>query len=198
MPHSESEMILWLNNFSTKLSMHSATVGLLPADVTATTTASTQLSLAFNQLEQARTNVKSLSSGKDNLKALTTAQVRKLVSRIKASNGYSESIGQDLGIIGTATDVDLDNSKPTLKGEVFPGYVRISFSKKPFSGVAIYTRLKGSTGWAFLARDTYSPYDDNRPLVNGQSEIREYMAIGLDGDNEVGQQSDIISAVFGG
>jgi ribosomal protein L29 len=198
MPHSESEMMLWLSNFSSKLTTYSAAVGLTPADVTAATAASTQLTTSLNQLEQARTNVKMLTTTKDAMKTATINSMRKMVTRIKAATGYNDSIGQDLGIIGSATDVDLDTSKPSLKAEVFPGYVRISFTKKPFTGVAIYTRLKGSTGWTFLARDTYSPYDDNRPPASGQSEVREYMAIGLDGDNEVGQQSDIISAVFGG
>ncbi len=62
----------------------------------------------------------------------------------------------------------------------------------------IYARPTGTSQWQYLARDNNSPYDDERPLANGQPEMREYMAIGVVGDEEVGQPSDIISVVFGG
>lgn len=80
-----------------------------------------------------------------------------------------------------------------------PGRVRIDFVKDGLDGVHIYARLKGQTTWAKLALDTYSPYEDNRPLATaGQPEHREYMAIGVLHDEEVTQQSDIVEAVFGG
>ena len=89
--------------------------------------------------------------------------------------------------------------KSNLTGEAFPGYIRLKFTKKGLDGVNIYTRLKGQAPWTFLARDTNSPYDDNRPLTTpGIPETREYMCIGVISDAEVGQQSDIVSTVYGG
>jgi hypothetical protein len=80
-----------------------------------------------------------------------------------------------------------------------PGRVHITFVKGKLSGVYIYTRLKGEINWILLAYDTYSPYDDNRPLAEaGKPEHREYMAIGAIKDKEVTLQSDIIEVVFGG
>ncbi len=51
-------------------------------------------------------------------------------------------------------------------------------------------------GWVdtlpvFLARDTASPYVDNRPLqVAGKLEVREYRAIYVVSDAEIGSLSD--------
>jgi hypothetical protein len=60
-------------------------------------------------------------------------------------------------------------------------------------------RLKGQSLWTKLAYDSYSPYEDNRPLaVANTPEHREYMAIGVIQDAAVTLQSDIIEAVYGG
>jgi hypothetical protein len=106
-------------------------------------------------------------------------------------------MGKDLGIIGTTADMDEETMKPKFSGEAFPGYARLKFTKKGLDGVNIYTRLKGQSNWAFLARDTNSPYDDHRPLSQaGIAETREYMCIGVIADAEVGQQNDILTTVF--
>jgi hypothetical protein len=45
-----------------------------------------------------------------------------------------------------------------------------------------------------MARDTASPYVDNRPLkVAGKPELREYKAVFVIGDQEVSQVSDEIT-----
>jgi hypothetical protein len=78
------------------------------------------------------------------------------------------------------------------------GYVRLKFTKNGLDRVNIYSRLKGQPGWAFLSRDTNSPYGDHKALGNGAPETREYMCIGVMEDTEVGQQSDIVTVGFGG
>lgn len=48
----------------------------------------------------------------------------------------------------------------------------------------------------FLARDTSSPYVDIRPmLVAGKPENRQYKAIYVQADGEIGQASDIVTLV---
>ena len=80
-----------------------------------------------------------------------------------------------------------------------PGHVRINFVKKRLHGVSIYTRLKGQTTWTKLAYDSYSPFEDTRPLADENvPEHRQYMAIGVIRDEEVTLQSNIIDVVFGG
>ena len=49
----------------------------------------------------------------------------------------------------------------------------------------------GDTDFKFLARDTVPPYVDNRPmLVAGKPELREYKAVYVVSDAEIGLFSD--------
>ncbi|MEW6160073.1 MAG: hypothetical protein AB1813_21800 [Verrucomicrobiota bacterium] len=74
--------------------------------------------------------------------------------------------------------------------------VELTFNKEPYQGVAIYSKREGETQFTFLARDTYAPYNDSRPcLVTGKPELREYRAIYLLADDEVGQFSDVVIVV---
>lgn len=69
--------------------------------------------------------------------------------------------------------------------------VELDFSKSKSDGVNIYSRREGEAAFSFLARDTASPYVDNRPLaVAGKPEVREYKAVYVLNDAEIGQFSD--------
>ncbi len=64
----------------------------------------------------------------------------------------------------------------------------------------IYMRLKGQAPFKVIATNrSRFPFDDDAPL--GQAavpETREYQAIGVLADKEIGQPSDIISVLYGG
>jgi hypothetical protein len=201
-PRSEPQLAIWLANFGKKITSHGQNLGLTAEEIKLAETRSAETSAKIVEVEQKKTEVQQIVALKDDLKSDTLTSIRNFVTRIKAHTSFSEAIGQDLGIFAsnvTAAMAKKANSiKTVLKAEVLPGRVRLSFVKKSFSGVNIYTRLVGTVNWQFLARDNNSPYDDERPLANGQPEKREYMAIGVVGDDEVGQPSDIISVVFGG
>ena len=71
------------------------------------------------------------------------------------------------------------------------GSVEITFNKSKSEGVNIYCLRPGDAASTFLARDTASPYVDNRPLlVPGKPEVREYRAIYVLGDAEIGDFSN--------
>jgi len=72
----------------------------------------------------------------------------------------------------------------------------LKFNKSKADGVNLYSKREGDADFVFLARDTTSPYVDNRPcLVPGHPEDRQYKAIYVHGDSEIGQASDIITLV---
>jgi hypothetical protein len=198
-PRSDAELAIWLGNHQAQMALVGATVGLLPADITAISDACTRTFGKINDVEAEKQVLQQKVAEKDAAKKEDLATIRGFAKRIKTHAAYTEAIGQQLGIIGTAGDMDEETVKPKLSGDVFPGYVRLKFTKKGLDGVNIYTRLKGQSQWVFLARDTNSPYDDNRPLTQaGVPEAREYMCIGVIADTEVGQASDIVSVVYGG
>ncbi len=69
---------------------------------------------------------------KDDLKSETLSTIRGFVARIKAHTGYTEAIGHDLGVIGSASIASVASNKTVLKAEVLPGRVRLSFVKEEF------------------------------------------------------------------
>ena len=117
---------------------------------------------------------------------------------LKAQPTYSESIGQDLGVVGTAAMLAAQEAKPTLRAELAPGLVRLKFSKEGWSGVNVY-RQQPDGSWRFLGTDTRSPYEDRTPLAQpGQPELRQYRVTYLHKDLEVGTPSDTVSVTFAG
>jgi hypothetical protein len=71
------------------------------------------------------------------------------------------------------------------------GAVGIDFNLANSEGVNIYSRRDGDGDFKFLARDTVPPYVDNRPLLAaGKPELREYKAIYVVSDAEIGLFSD--------
>ena len=63
----------------------------------------------------------------------------------------------------------------------------------------ILGRLNGQTTCKKLSFDSNSPYDDHTELaVAGTPEVREYRAIGVLADEEMGQPSDIVTVTFAG
>jgi hypothetical protein len=71
------------------------------------------------------------------------------------------------------------------------GAVGIDFNLANSEGVNIYSRRDGDGDFKFLARDTVPPYVDNRPLLAaGKPELREYKAVYVVSDAEIGLFSD--------
>jgi hypothetical protein len=88
-------------------------------------------------------------------------------------------------------------AQPVLVANPLPhGPVEVAFNKGKADGVNIYCQREGDTGFVFLARDTASPYVDNRPLLQaGKPEVRKYRAIYVVNDAETGIPSDDVTAV---
>ena len=76
-------------------------------------------------------------------------------------------------------------------GDKRVGVVEIDFNLANSEGVNIYSRRDGDGDFKFLARDTVPPYVDNRPLLAaGKPELREYKAVYVVSDAEIGLFSD--------
>lgn len=196
LPKSDGALVLWLNTFKTKIAVHGATLGLLPADITALIAKCAGIVTSIENAEAKKNEQQNAVTAKDDLKKEDLPIIRNEIKRMKTHGGFTNGIGQELGIIGSD---DAEPIKPSIKAKARANDVEISFTKKGFDGVNVYTRLKGVAAWTFLARDTNSPYNDNRPLaVAGTPETREYMCIGVLNDEEVGEASDIVSVVYGG
>lgn len=198
-PVREPELLLWLQNFSTKIAPQGPVLGLTAAQITDLQDLCAKLSDSITKAEQSKRDAQEITNAKNALKSNTLSNMRLSIKNMKSTVAYTEAIGEDLGIVGSEQPFDPATFKTTLKARTFPGYVNIEFLKGKSDGVNIYGRLKGAANWTFLARDTASPYNDTRPLTTPNTpETREYMAIGVLDDQQIGQQSDVVEVTFGG
>jgi hypothetical protein len=129
-----------------------------------------------------------------------------LVALLKASPGYTKVMGLDLGVevpdtAGGEGMAGEDNAVPVVKGLAFLGEqgpgARLTFVKHGHMGVYIESR-RGNGAWEFLAIETNSPYNDERPLlVAGQPELREYRVRYWDKGTPNGDWCDVIRVTVG-
>lgn len=111
-----------------------------------------------------------------------------MTRRIKAHPAYTAALGNLLGIVGPEDTTDLSAVAPIISGsDRTGGVVQVDFVKLTSDGVNLYSKRDGDADFVFLARDTATPYIDNRPLLTaGKPEIREYKAMFVLSDEEIG------------
>ena len=192
LPPKDSEYLLWHDKFKTGVTANIATFGLVAGDATAVNADNTDIHAKIASVETTAAVAKQAVADKNTSRRATELRARALAQRIKAHPAYTVALGNLLGIEGPEDSTDLSTAKPTLKGSAKGGgSVEITFNKSKSEGVNIYCLRPGDAASIFLARDTASPYVDNRPLlVAGKPEVREYRAIYVLGDAEIGDFSN--------
>ena len=104
------------------------------------------------------------------------------IGRWKKAEGYTDTIGKNLGIIGTAA---ITHTAPPvlMQGAIAQNSAELLFNLYEHDGMWIESQRQGETAFGFLATDTASPYVDNRPVKTpGQAEWRDYRACWWDSD----------------
>jgi hypothetical protein len=126
--------------------------------------------------------------------------IRAAIKRAKTSPGCTPAIQTQLDWIGAVQNVDPARSRPSITIEAQRARVKVDGRKPGFEAVNIYSRKKGDVQWKLIAvRKRKFPYYDESPLaVANAPEAREYMAIGVVKDEEVGQMSEIKEVVYAG
>jgi hypothetical protein len=199
LPSKDSELLVWLENYRTKIAVDGPTLGLTPAQITDQQNFCENMQKSIMVVNAKREELKSAVSAKNTATETQVGSLRLTIANIKTLPTYTDAFGNNLGIVHVSTGIDEAAYKAEISVELFGGFVRIKFKKKGADGVNIYHRLKGSSNWVFLARDTKSPYDDHIVLtVPNQPEHWEYMAYGVLDDAQIGQSSDIVEVVYGG
>jgi hypothetical protein len=194
LPAKDSEFLLWHDQFKAALTPLLQPFGFTPAEGVALDGDNVDLHDGIALVLTTAAASKQAVSQKNDTRSAAEERVRAYARRIKAHTGYTVAQGQQFGIEGPEDTTDLTTSKPTLAGTAKSGgSVEITFNKSKSEGVNIYCLRPGDAASTFLARDTSSPYVDNRPLlVAGKPEVREYRAIYVLNDAEIGNFSDEI------
>ena len=198
-PKQIALLYLWVKQFRDTLPDYAVSLGLAPADVTALQASCDAILAKIDAAVAAEDALNSARQDRNSTIKTEIATLAKAIGDFKRSAGYTESIGHALGVIGEEDIFDPETYKPKIKGEAFPGYVNLTYSKLGVDGLNFYTRLKGTAEWIFIGFDIESPFHDTKALTAPNvPETREYSAIGVLNDVEIGKRSDIVEVTFGG
>ena len=197
LPHQDGALNSFEDTFKLQLPVIAAKLGIPAEEANAVINVITDHQSAFADMNVKKKASNSAVEKNASAKAAAVSEIRRISQRVKSTSGYTDEIGKELGIVGSEdTGVDFTSIKPTLKFSIVGGSVVLSFNKQHTDGVKIYSKRSGETGFTFLAVDTASPYEDNRPKVNpALPEERQYYAYYFYNDQQVGQQSDILTVV---
>jgi hypothetical protein len=221
LPKDDAGKGVWINNLAAKIPSYSAALGLSAADVASVAADATFFNYILNVQQQINAYSQQWTTYKNaarNGSAATLGaapavpvlgvaptavapdifgRTAALVARIKVAPGYTDSIGQALLIIGAEVTVDLNSLKPVITAEMNAGVVVIGWTKQSMDGLEVW--VDRGTGFGFLAIDTVPDYTDTQPLPTaGQSAVWKYKAIYRQGDDRVGQWSDVVSLPVAG
>lgn len=170
-PGSMPEQVVVMNNFAAKINGYKTALGLATLQVTEIISVCDAFVAAFNAVEQCRQSMQALTQWRDELyygvsKGAPTdkAPVFPVVPTISTENGlvteftkfrdmlltlpgYTTSIGEDLGIIGSELQkVVEDEVSPVIKSVTAQGFsVQIKGSMQGFDGMRVEYAPKGGS-----------------------------------------------------
>jgi hypothetical protein len=196
-PSSPAAQVIWLTNYKTTILVVGPDLGLTPEAIAAEVEKSNKMIDAINEVETQKTKLKSAYRNRKNIIKIIGGELREEIKQHKTADGYNDTIGEDLGIIGESTDFDPNTFKTDISVETFGNALRFRFTKKGVTSVNIYYRKKGDEAWKLLSRAIKSPFN-YQPVVEtpNKPEHWEFRAFGLINDGEIGQPSKMVDIVF--
>jgi hypothetical protein len=199
-PRKRAERYLWWKNLYDQIDVEGLKIGLTAPEITAAKDTAADMIAKMDAVDAADAALKGARATEKTATVSDEAAIRLAIRNWKTRANYASSgVEGTLQLVGTGSDFDPNTFKSTVKLSIVGGQIKIDFTKSECDSVAVYCRLRGTTGWTKLGLDSLTPYYDTNPLANASvPETREYYVMGVIDDIEVGQPSDIVSIVFGG
>lgn len=219
LPSTDAGKAIWLQNFTTKVSMYASTLGVSTTEITNLQKDNAAYQYVIDLLNQYRHAVLNLTGYKNMMKHALNNQhlgaiptlpnfptpppavpegifdrVTKLASRIKVSLNYTTNIGNDLGITSSNTDIDMDSMQPVLRITLNVGKPHIKWTKGKADATALYVDRNDGLGFVLIGHFTRSEYIDIATLpADKRYEEWHYKAIFVIADKLVGLYSIVTS-----
>jgi hypothetical protein len=199
-PTQRLERYEWWKKIRDSIETEGPKFGLSPANISAAKALAADQCAAMEAVDAAETALKGARARETAVTPVNTAGMRACVRHWKTLPDYPASGSEGaLKLRGPKVSFDPAAFKSVLKVSIVGGQIRLDFTRSGVGAVVVYARLRGTPDWSRLGQDSSSPYYDTRPLtVPGVAEMREYMVRGLLDDEEIGQDSNIVSILFGG
>ena len=191
-PRSDAGLVVWITNLLTALPAQAKALGMSPTEYKDAIDQAKAVVAAIAADEQKYADWQAAVARTADLRTEALTEIQRVIERLKTSPGYTEETGKALmAVPSKAAVVHLETYKPELRAIAHGGKVRIHWKRGALDGINVYSRKQGDSAWVLLGHDSRPPYDDPRPI--NSVEVREYRAIGVSHDQEVGQASDTIA-----
>jgi len=191
-PKGDDAFVKWHDQFLREVTANGTSVGVTADELTDLGADNTALHNKTNAAVTATAAALRANGERVTTRKAVERNARALGQRIRKNKNCTEEIAKQMGLVGEEDTTDMTQEQPTLVATALGhGQVEVAFNKSKADGVNLYAWDFVNNRKVFLARDTQSPYVDNRPLADpSKPETRRYMAkyvvkyqeIGYDGD----------------
>jgi hypothetical protein len=221
LPGTDADRVIWFYNFSTKIGTYATSLGISTVEVTSVHNDAAFFQFIENMVEvykQAVNNVVGYKNlvkhaiGQQHLGAIPTLptlgtppaaitegafdRVQKLVTRIKASVNYTDSLGADLGIIAPSSLIDPNTLQPVLKVRLEAGRPHIKCAKGIADAIDLFVDRKDGNGFVLIGRLCKMDYIDTAVLPAASPLVEwDYKAMYVIGNDSVGIMSLVESVI---
>lgn len=197
-PDGAQNLVTWTTNYLAEIDAIATRIGWPAAQVTALKARLTALKDAAQAVLDKQNELDVATGQLEMTKDTEVPEIRRDTNNLKSTRGFTDGDGRTLNVLTASGEFDPDTYKPPLSAVSMPGRVELTGKKVGVDALNLYSRIKGQSAFTLIAaKRVRFPFDDTTPPVTaGQPEEREYQAIGVMGDDEVGQPSDIVSAIF--
>jgi hypothetical protein len=195
LPRADAEFLNWHDRMLEAVQQYGSKLGI-PATEQAQVLATNQ---AFHShiatVTDTAAKAAAAVAAKDTFRQQLERECRALARRVKAHPNYASSLGVSFGIVSRRPELDPVNLQPALDAQAKPsGEVSIAYTKASTDGINVYGKYPGAVEWTLLGRSTRSPFVDRRPPREpGVAEEREYRALYVVADEQIGQWSGVIT-----
>lgn len=146
----------------------------------------------------AQAAVEAAAGSLDQTLSVQLPEVRQDIGNMKKSRGWDDGKGDALDVNTPAASTNPATLKAGVKAEGKKQRVELMIRKYGADSANIYGRKRGDTAFQLLAakRQRFPFIDDTPPANPELPEEREYQVILVIADAEIGQPSDITTAVW--
>lgn len=221
LPSSDSDRVLWLNQFSAKLSTYQTTFAITNTDLQSVQKDAAMFAYIMGLQDMAKQTLQNITAYKSLLKKSMVNQtnntlpqmpstptapaavnpgildrIGNLVQRIKHHGNYTEAIGQDLNIIAPVSNIDITHLEPDIKVRLEGGRPVLKWKKGDTDALDLYVDRGDGAGFTKIERILQPTYVDTFSLT-GTSVLAEwkYKGIYVIADQQVGEMSSVVSVV---